>query len=59
MSTQEILDIARRHQTRIADAMVAGCVAHAIDSGEDLETTREDIRRFIDVTQGPDRVLFC
>ena len=36
MTLQEIADIASRYHTRMADAMVAACVARAIETGEPL-----------------------
>lgn len=40
MSLQELLDIACRHFTAMADAMVAACLAKACETGE-----RVDLRR--------------
>lgn len=35
-SVQEIADIASRHLTRMADAMIAACVAWALETGQPL-----------------------
>lgn len=36
MTLQQIADIAARHFTRMADAMIAACVALALETGEAL-----------------------
>ena len=36
MTIQQLADIAARHLTRMADAMIAACVARAVETGEPL-----------------------
>jgi hypothetical protein len=36
LTLQELLDIARRYATAMADAMIAACVQRAIETGETL-----------------------
>lgn len=40
MSLQELLDIACRHLTAMADAMVAACVQKALETGESIRVQR-------------------
>ena len=37
MTLQQIADIAARHFTRMADAMIAACIARSIEVGESLK----------------------
>lgn len=37
LSVQQLAEIAARHLTRMADAMVAACVARSLELGEPLE----------------------
>ena len=36
MTIQELAEIAARHHTRMADAMIAACVRHSLETGERL-----------------------
>lgn len=40
MGLQELLDIAARHATTMADAMVAACLTKAVATGEAIDVTR-------------------
>lgn len=44
MSLQELLDIACRHFTAMADAMVAACVTKACETGELIDLRRSPAR---------------
>ena len=37
LSTQELADIAARHLTAMADAMIVACIRHAVETGEKFE----------------------
>lgn len=45
MSLQELLDIACRHFTSMADAMVAACLQKAVETGEAIIVRCERERR--------------
>ena len=37
LSTQQLADIASKHFTRMADAMIAACIKHAVETGEKFD----------------------
>lgn len=46
MTIQQLAEIAARHVTRMADAMIAACIAHALETGEPLDIPeRAAVRR--------------
>ena len=42
MTVQDMLEIACRHETPMSDAMVAACVAWAVETGNRLERPDSD-----------------
>lgn len=44
LSVQQLADIATRHLTRMADAMLLACAARAVETGEPLRIPEREAR---------------